>query len=165
MLGGKSWELLKIFTYYLVMFVMLVATVYFYAYIGRQIVLYAVLLMIVACFISYGMVPTERPNMVISMKRNLFIYLGVLLLAYMVIALMNSMDANQFGVSLGLNAGQTQTNAAQGWVTMMLQFAMIGIPFAFISYEVKRIWTYYGFGFGHVTKRKRMEQLQKNIVR
>ncbi len=161
----KAWELFKIFTYYLVMFVMLCINVYFYAYLGRKIVLFAVLFMILAALISYGMVPTERPNMIVSMKRNLFIYLGVLLLAYFVLYLLNSIDVNQFGVSLGLNAGQTQANAAAGWVTMMLQFAMIGIPFAFISYEVKRIWTYYGFGFGHVTKRKRMEQLQKNIVR
>lgn len=161
----KGWELLRIAAFYLILFWMLVMNVYFYAFLGRQIVIIAVFLMILSAMVSYCICLTERPNMVTGMKRNLFIYLGTLLLAYFAVSIMNNIDANQMGVSLGLNAGQTQNNAAQGWIVMMLQFAMIGIPFAFISYEVKRIWTCYGFGFGRVTKRKRMEQLQKNIVR
>lgn len=165
MLKGKVWELLKIYVFYFLLFILLVIDVYFYAYLGRTILLFASLLMIVAAIISWCMVPTERPNMITALKRNLFIYLGIMLLAYITVTLMTSIDSSQLGISLGLNTGQTQNNAIQGWITMMVQFSMIGLPLAFISYEVKRIWTFYGFGFGHVTKRKRMEQLQKNIVR
>lgn len=162
---GKAWEALKIFAFYLVLFVMLVVAVYDYAYLGRLVILNATLLIMLASLISYWKVPTERPNQIIALKRNLFIYLGIMILAYYALYLINLMDANQLGVSLGLNAGQTQTNAVQGWISMAIQFVMFGMPLSFIGYEVKRIWTYYGFGLGHVTKRKRMEQLQKNIVR
>lgn len=161
----KVWELIKISAFYLVLFVALVADVYFYAYLGRLVITNACLLMIVIGLISHWKVPTERPNQIIAIKRNLFIYLGVLLLAYFALSMLNLVDANQLGVSLGLNTGQTQASAVQGWITMAVQLSMFMIPLAFISYEVKRIWTFYGFGFGHTTKRKRMEQLQKQIVR
>lgn len=162
---GQVFEALKIFAFYFSLFVMLVLTVYYYAHLGRMIILNAVILMVLACLLSYWKVPTERPNQITAIKRNLFLYLGGLLLAYFAVSLMGNIDANQLGVSLGLNAGQTQANAAQGWVTMLVLFAVFSVPFASISYEMKRIWQYYGFGFGHVTKRKRMEQLQKTIVR
>lgn len=161
----KTWALLKIVAYYLLLFVMAVVAIDLYAYLGRKVILTAVILVTLSSLVSYWLVPPERPNQVMAVKRNLFLYLGGLIGAYFIITNINSIDSTQLGVSLGLNAGQTQTNAAQGWITMITQFTMIGTPIGFVSYEVKRIWTFYGFGHGKVTKRKRMEQLQKNIVR
>lgn len=163
--GVKTWALVKIIAYYLLLFVMALVAIRLYAYLGRVVIQNAVILTILASFISYCIVAPERPNQVIALKRNLFLYLGGLIGAYFIISNMNQLDATQLGVSLGLNAGQTQSNAAQGWIVMMTQFLMIGSPIGFVSYEVKRIWTFYGFGHGRVTKRKRAEQLQKNIVR
>jgi len=161
----KAWALLKIVGFYLLLFVMAILAIHLYAYLGRLIIQNAVILTILSALVSYWLVPPERPNQIIAVKRNLFLYLGGLLGAYFIITNMNQIDATQLGVSLGLNAGQSQANAAQGWITMITQFLMLGAPIGFVSYEVKRIWTFYGFGHGRVTKRKRMEQLQKNIVR
>lgn len=161
----KTWALLKIVAYYMLLFIMSVLTIHLYAYLGRIVIQNAVLATIGATLMSYWLIPPERPNQIIALKRNLFLYLGGLLGAYFIITNMNQIDASQLGVSLGLNAGQAQTNAVQGWITMITQFSMIGAPIGFVSYEIKRIWTFYGFGHGRVTKRKRMEQLQKTIVR
>ena len=161
----KLWSMSKIFAFYLLLFILAIVDIHLYAYLGQAVILTAVLLTILACLISYWLVPTERPNQIIALKRNMFMYLSGLLGAFIIIFNMNKLDANQIGISLGLNAGQTQTNAAQGWITMMTQFLMLGAPIGFVSYEFKRIWTFYGFGHGKVTKRKRIEQLQKNIVR
>lgn len=163
--GGKAWAATKIIAYDSLLFVLTLVAVKLYAYLGRIVVLNAVLLTIAACLLSYWIVPPDRPNSIIALKRNLLMYLGGLIGAYFIVNQMNQLDSSQLGVSLGLNAGQTQTNAAQGWISMMAQFLMIGSPIGFVSYELKRIWTFYGFGHGRVTKRKRMEQLQKNIVR
>ena len=38
-------------------------------------------------------------------------------------------------------------------------------PITHIFYEIKRIFTYHKRGYGRVTKRERMEQLQRNIVK
>ena len=99
------------------------------------------------------------------MKRNLFIYAGALIGAHFIITQLNTLDANTLGVSLGLSTGEVVNNASLGWIQMMIQFLIIGTPISHVGYEVKRIWTFYGFGFGKVTKRKRQEQLQKTIVR
>lgn len=163
--GVKTWAAMKIALFYLLLFAMAVIAIRLYAYLGRLIIQNAVILTVLACLLSYWLVPPERPNQVIALKRNLFLYLGGLIGAYFIIINMNQIDTSQLGVSLGLNAGETQTNAAQGWIVMLTQFLMIGSPIGFVSYEIKRIWTFYGFGHGRVTKRKRMEQLQKNIVR
>lgn len=161
----KTWALLKIIGFYLLLFVMTILAIHLYAYLGRIVIQNAVILTVLAALVSHWLVPPERPNQIIALKRDLFLYLGGMIGGYFIITMMNQIDATQLGVSLGLNAGQTQANAAQGWISMLIQFTMIGAPIGFVSYEVKRIWTFYGFGHGRVTKRKRMEQLQKNIVR
>ena len=163
--GVKAWALLKISAFYLLLFVMALVAIKIYAYLGRLVIQNAIILTVIACLVSYWLVPPERPNQIMAVKRNLFLYLGGLIGAYFIISMMSQIDSSQLGVSIGLNAGQTQQNAAQGWIVMLTQFLMIGSPIGFVSYEVKRIWTFYGFGHGRVTKRKRVEQLQKNIVR
>lgn len=163
--GTKVFEFLKIASFDLLIYLMMLYAVNLYAYLGRHIVLPACAATMGACIISYIIVKMDRPNMLIAAKRNLFIYLGALIGAYYIIQQLNGIDSSQMGVSLGLNAGETQSNAAQGWITMMIQFLMVGSPIGFVSYEVKRIWTFYGFGHGHVTKRKRAEQLQRTIVK
>lgn len=161
----KAYGALKITAFYSLLFIMAVLDIYLYAYLGRTVIMYAVIFTSIACIVSHWLVPNDRPNQMIALKRNLFLYLGALIGAYFIITNMNAIDSSQLGVSLGLNAGQTQANAGQGWITMMVQFLMLGAPIGFVSYEVKRIWTYYGFGTRRVTKRQRAEQLQRNIVR
>lgn len=159
----KIWDGCQIVIFYSMLFGMVIADVTLYSFLGHYILLNAVILVCTACIASYIIVPTERPNQIMACKRNLFLYLGGLLGAYLIIMKMNAIDASELGVSLGLNTGQTQSNAAQGWITMAVQFTMIGAPITFIAYEIKRIWTYYYPGFGHVTKRKRIEQLQRLV--
>ena len=42
------------------------------------------------------------------------------------------------GVSLGLPTGEVINNSALGWITMMIQFIIIGTPITHVGYEVKR---------------------------
>ena len=49
---------------------------------------------------------------------------------------------------------------------MIIQFLMVMTPIGLIGNELKRIAVYKGFGLGsHVTKKRRMEQLQKTITK
>lgn len=162
----KAWEALKLGAFYWMLFVLLVLNVHFYASIGKTIIQSASLLMALIALISYALVPTERPNMINGFKRSLFLYLASMIAGRFVISLLTSIDPGELAVAIGLNAGQTQSNALQGWLVMMVQFGLLTIPIAFLGVEIKRIFQYCnGSGFGHVTKRKRMEQLQKTIVR
>lgn len=68
------------------------------------------------------------------------------------------------GVSLGLPTGEVINNSALGWITMMIQFIIIGTPITHVGYEVKRIWTFYGFGFGKQQNVK-TRTITKTIVR
>lgn len=161
----KLLEILKISAYTLLLIVMMLVTVKLYSYLGRTIVLYASVATSGACLLTYFVVPMDRPNMIIAFKRNLLIYYGILIGAYFLTQNLNGIDASQLGASLGLNAGQTQNNAMQGWLTTAVQFAMFLSPIGFIGVEIKRIFVFWGFGHGHTTKRKRAEQLQKTIVK
>lgn len=161
----KAWAIIKILAFYLTVFVMGMVVIRWYAFIGRTIILLFSIAMIVATLISHWLVAPERPNQMINIKRNLFMYFGILIGAYILITLYADIDPNKIGVSLGGSTGTTQNNAASGWIQMITQFLTFMPPIAHIGYEVNRIWTYYGFGHGRTTKRKRMEQLQKTIVR
>lgn len=161
----KLLEILKISAYTLLLIVMMLVTVKLYSYLGRTIVLYASVATSGACLLTYFVVPMDRPNMIIAFKRNLLIYYGILIGAYFLTQNLNGIDASQLGASLGLNAGQTQNNAMQGWLTTAVQFAMFLSPIGFVGMEIKRIFVFWGFGHGHTTKRKRAEQLQKTIIK
>ena len=163
-IGVRIFEAIKIAAFYLLCFVMTVYAINLYSYLGK-IISFAIIVCGIASLISWKIVPTERPNQIIAMKRNLFIYAGALIGAHFIITQLNTLDANTLGVSLGLSTGEVVNNASLGWIQMMIQFLIIGTPISHVGYEVKRIWTFYGFGFGKVTKRKRQEQFQKTIVR
>lgn len=163
-LGVKIYEAVKITAFYGLCFVMAVYAINLYSYLGKIICL-ALIVGGIASLISWKLVPTERPNQIIAMKRNLFIYSATLIGAYYLISTLNTLDINTLGVSLGLSTGEVTNNATLGWIQLMIQFLIIGTPITHVGYELKRIWTFYGFGFGKTTKRKRQEQLQKTIVR
>ena len=152
-LGIRIFEAIKIAAFYGLCFIMSIYAISLYSYLGKVICI-AIIVGVIASLISWKMVPPERPNQIIAMKRNIFIYSGLLVGAHFLITKLSSLDPNLMGVSLGLP-----------WITMMIQFIIIGTPITHVGYEVKRIWTFYGFGFGKTTKRKRQEQLQKTIVR
>lgn len=162
----KAWTLIKIIGFYIVLFVMALVTVKLYAFIGRNIILIGSMAMILFTLISHWLVPNERPNQIMGIKRNLFMYLGTLMGAYLLIIRLTQIDPNMVGVSLGGSSGTTMNNTALMWIQAMTMFLTIMPPIAHVGYEVKRIWTYYDFSHGgKVTKRKRAEQLQKTIVR
>lgn len=163
--GIKVVEAIKIFGFDLMLFAMTLIAVKLYSYLGYNAILWGVLAISGSSLLSYCLVPTDRPNMIISCKRNLFLYVGAMIGGYFIIQKLNGIDATQLGVSMGLSAGQTQSNAAVGWLTTIIPFTMIGTPIGLVGYEVKRIGQFYGFGNGRVTKRKRMEQLQRTIVK
>ena len=145
-------------------YIMALIAVDMYAFIGHTIILFALIVCGIVSIFSHYMVPTERPNQIITAKKNLFMYTGALIVIYLIISSLNSIDPNMAGVSLGLSTGQVTNNAALGWLQVTIQFIIVGGPIGHLSYEAKRIISYYGFGYGHVTKRARAEQLQKNIV-
>lgn len=163
-LGIRILEAIKIAAFYGLCFIMSIYAISLYSYLGKVICI-AIIVGVIASLISWKMVPPERPNQIIAMKRNIFIYSGLLVGAHFLITKLSSLDPNLMGVSLGLPTGEVINNSALGWITMMIQFIIIGTPITHVGYEVKRIWTFYGFGFGKTTKRKRQEQLQKTIVR
>ena len=161
----KLWIFSKILAYYTVCYILAVIDIDKYAFIGKNIIMLALIAGITASLVSHLLVPSDRPNQMKTLKQNFLIYTGVLLGAHFLIGILSSMDGNMAGISLGMNAGEVTGNAALGWITMMLQFIIVGTPISHVLYEVKRIFTFYGFGFGKTTKRKRMEQLQKTIVK
>lgn len=162
--GIKCFEAIKIIAFNMMIFVMTLLSVSLYAYLGRIVILVGVACITGACILSYFLVPTDRPNMIMSWKKELFIYLGALIGGYYILQMISGIDSSQLGVSMGLDAGTTQTNATQGSLSMILQFAMVMTPIGLVGNEFKRIMTFMGFGLGHVTKRKRMEQLQRTVV-
>lgn len=160
-------QFLKILLYYLVCFFMSVTVVNLYSFLGRKVIIFALIAGLLASIVSHFLVPTDRPNQMKMAKQNLLIYNLVLLGAYFIISVINRIDPNMMGVSLGLSTGQVINNAYSGWLTMAIQIIAIGAPVSHVLMEVKRIFTYASFGIrgGKVTKRKRAEQLQKTIVR
>ena len=157
-------DTLKSAAFWIVSYCMALKAIKQYAFLGHTIILFAIIICALASLLSYFCIPAERPNQIITAKKNLFMYTGALLVVYAIISSLNSIDPNMAGVSLGLSTGQITNNAALGWLQVMIQFIIVGAPITHISYEAKRIITYYGFGYGRVTKRVRAEQLQKNIV-
>lgn len=158
----KTIELIKIVLYYVLLFVMGIYCIYTFSYYGKTVITLAILGILTAAIVSHHVVPTERPNQILMVKKSLLTYLGTLILLRFGISLLNGYDSTQLAVSLGFSTGQTTTNAYLGWLPMIAQFHMFGTPIGLIGYEVKRIMAYYGFGgFGNVTKRTRTEQLQR----
>lgn len=160
----KLFNFIKTGLFWVLCFIISLIAVDLYAFLGRTIILFAIIGGLLSSMISHYLVPTERPNQMITAKKNLFMYSSALVVAYFVITALNSIDPNMAGVSLGLSTGQVTNNATLGWLQLMIQFIIVGAPISHIGYEAKRIMTYYGFGYGHVTKRTRAEQLQKTIV-
>lgn len=163
--GIKCFNALKVFSLNLIIFVMTLYTVTLYSFLGRKIILIAVFVCVCMAILSYILVKTDRPNMIIDIKKGLVIYLGTLIGGHYLIQILNGFDSSQIGISLGLNTGQAQANASQGWISTVIQFILLGTPIGLVGNEAKRIATFYGLGHGGVTKSKRMKQLQKTITK
>lgn len=161
----KLFIFLKSLAYFLFCYIMACVVIDLYAFIGRSFIMLALVVGIIASLISHWLVPSDRPTQIKVLKQNFLLYVLVMFGAFFLIRILSGLNANEMGVSMGLSTGQVQNNAALGWIQMVLQFIMVGTPISHAVNEVRRIFTFYGFGFGKVTKRKRMEQLQKTIVR
>lgn len=165
MKGVKFTTFLRLGAFWLICFIMSLISIDMYAFMGRTIILFAIIACAGITILSYLLVPTERPQQLISAKRDLFLYNVALIGAHIVILRLNSIDPNMAGVSLGMSTGQVTNNATLGWLQLMIQFIIVGGPISHFFLEVKRIWFAYGFGFGRMTKRKRSETLRKTITR
>ena len=156
---------LKSLAYFLTCYILGITVINLYAFLGRKYMMPALVIGITASIISHVLVPGDRTNQIRTLKQNYLLYVAVMLGAYYAMKMLAGINANEMGVSMGLSTGQTQNNTALSWIQTVLQFIMVGTPISHVIYEVRRIFTFYGFGFGKVTKRKRMEQLQRTMGR
>ena len=161
----RLWHLIKSAVTFFVGFVLAIIAIEEYSFIGKNIIIYALILCMLASMLNYALSKNDRKNTCIRVKRNLLIYAGGLVAAHFVLEKLMNIDINQTGVSLGLSTGGVTQNAAAGWLQMMVQFWIIGTPISHVGYEIKSIFTYYDPSFGKVSPRKRMEQLQKTIIK
>ena len=161
----ETWDMLKTIAMYLALFATTVFTCHLYSYVGQW-MMKLIIAALIATLIAYIVVPGgDREGTLADIRRNLFLYNVVALGGYYLISNWANIDGSLLGVSFGLASGTVMGNTIAGYLPVILQFTIILTPISHIFYELKRIMTYYKKGYGKVTKRQRMEQLQRNIVK
>lgn len=161
----ELWETIKTLVMYLFLIAMSIYTCHLYSYVGE----WMIKLIIVALFVTLGayvFVPGgDREGTLADIRRNLFLYNIAALGGYYIISNWAHIDGSLLGVSFGLAPGTVMGNTIAGYLPVILQMILIMSPITHIFYEIKRITTYHKKGYGKVTKRERMEQLQRNIIK
>lgn len=161
----ELWETIKSVIHYLALFAVTVYSVHLYSYVGQW-MMKLVVAALIATLVAYFAVPGgDREGALADIKRNLFLYNVVAIGGYYLISNFANIDGSLLGVSFGLASGTVMGNTVAGYLPVILQMAIIITPITHIFYEINRIFTYYKKGYGRVTKRERMEQLQRNIVK
>lgn len=161
----QAWDTIKCITQYLFLFVTTIITCRMYSYLGQwmlQLLVGAGICSIVAYIVVPG---GDRQAAVDDVRRNLFLYNVAAIGGHYLVSNMGGMDESLLGVSFGLSTGTLMNNVVLGYLPYILQMVLIITPITHIFYEIKRIYTYHKKGYGKVTKRKRMEQLQRTIIK
>lgn len=161
---ARLWDVLKIVTYYLFLFVLTVYVIRLYSYLGK-IMIKELCIAGGASLFAYWRIPGgDREQAVNDIRRNLFIYDVVALLGYVAVTQLQGIDSNMLGVSFGFSTGTVLNNNVLAYIPGILQMVLVATPATHMIYELKRIYTYSKRGYGKVTKRKRAEQLQRTRV-
>lgn len=161
----ELWDTIKTIVQYLFLFCVTVYAVHLYSYVGTWMIKLIVAALIVT-LAAYILVPSgDREGTLADIRRNLFLYDIVAIGGFYLISNLASIDGSLLGVSFGLASGTVMNNTVAGYLPVILQMVIIVTPITHIFYEIKRIMTYHKKGYGGVTKRQRMEQLQRNIVK
>lgn len=161
----ELWETLKTIIEYLLLFIATIYACDLYAYVGQWMIKLIVAALI-ATLIAYIFVPGgDREGTLADISRNLFLYDVVAIGGFYIVSNWAQIDGSLLGVSFGLSSGTVMGNTIAGYIPVILQMVIVLTPITHIFYELKRILTYHKRGYGKVTKRQRMEQLQRNIVK
>lgn len=161
----ELWATIKTVIQYLFLYCLTIYAVHLYSYVGTWMIL-LLIIALVATLAAYIFVPSgDREGTLADIRRNLFLYDIVAIGGYYLISNWASIDGSVLGVSFGLASGTVMGNTIAGYLPVMLQITIIITPITHVFYEIKRIMTYHKKGYGGVTKRQRMEQLQRNVVK
>ena len=158
-------DLINTIIQYLVLFCATVYAVHLFSYVGKWMII-LLIAALASTLIAYAFVPAgDREGALADIRRNLFLYDLVAIGGYYLISNWAQIDGTLLGVSFGLASGTVMGNTIAGYLPVVLQMIIIIAPITHFFYEIKRIMTYHKKGYGGVTKRERMEQLQRNIVK
>lgn len=161
----EVWDMIKTIVQYLVLFCATVYAVHLYSYVGKWMII-LLIAALASTLIAYIFVPAgDREGTLADIRRNLFLYDLVAIGGFYLISNWAQIDGTLLGVSFGLASGTVMGNTIAGYLPIILQMIIIVSPITHFFYEIKRIMTYHKKGYGGVTKRQRMEQLQRNIVK
>lgn len=161
----QAWDTIKCIAQYLFLFIFTIITCRMYSYLGEwmiKLLTVAGICSIAAYIVTPG---GDRQATVDDIRRNLFLYNVAAVGGYYLVSNLAAMDGSLLGVSFGLSTGTVMSNVVAGYLPYILQMILIVTPITHIFYEIKRIYTYHKKGYGKVTKRKRMEQLQRTIIK
>lgn len=162
---AELWESIKTIIQYLFLYCLTIYAVHLYSYVGIWMMVLLIIALIVT-LAAYIFVPSgDREGTLGDIRRNLFLYDIVSIGGYYLISNWANIDGSLLGVSFGFSSGTVMGNTISGYLPVVLQMAIIITPITHIFYEIKRIMTYHKKGYGGVTKRQRMEQLQRNVVK
>ena len=162
---ARTWDTIKCIAQYLALFALTIFACHLYSYLGQW-MLKLLAAGVISTIFAYVFVPAgDREGTVADVRRNLFIYDVVAVGGFYLVSNMSNIDASMIGTSFGLTTGTVMNNVVLGYIPTILQMILILTPITHIFYEIKRIYTYKKKGYGRVTKRKRMEQLQRTIIK
>lgn len=104
------------------------AAVYWYARVGRIVILGGGLLMWVSGAVTAAVIPEQAAHIAARTRYMVAAY-GVMLILYRILhGLLNSIDPADWGEALGTSLPVPLTNAASGWIQMLLVILLVGMP-------------------------------------
>lgn len=162
---ARTWDTIKCIIQYLFLFALSIYACHLYSYLGEWMLKF-ITAGTIATIVAYLLVPGgDRQATVADVRRNIFLYDVAAIGGFYLVSNIANIDSSMIGASFGLTTGTVMNNVFVGYVPVILQMFLMITPITHIFFEIKRIYTYHKKGYGKVTKRKRMEQLQRTIVK
>ena len=161
----RIWDTIKCIAQYLFLFAVSIYACHLYSYLGEWMLKF-ITAGAVASIVAYVAVPGgDREATVADVRRNLFIYDVAAIGGFYLVSNIANIDSSMIGASFGLPTGTVMNNVFIGYVPVILQMILMITPITHVFFEIKRIYTYHKKGYGKVTKRQRMEQLQRTVIK
>lgn len=161
----RTWDTIKCIAQYLFLFAVSIYACHLYSYLGEWMLKF-ITAGAVASIVAYIAVPGgDREATVADVRRNLFIYDVAAIGGFYLVSNIANIDSSMIGASFGLPTGTVMNNVFIGYGPVILQMILMITPITHVFFEIKRIYTYHKKGYGKVTKRQRMEQLQRTVIK